>query len=106
MPVLQDWRLRECDFGALNGAATSEVHDNRRRWLDAPYPGGESWRQAVMRVAGFLPDVPTRWDGQRIMVVGHVATRLSLDHHINRVPLEDLIDAEFEWRPGWEYQLS
>lgn len=106
VPVLQDRRLRECDFGALNGAARSEVHDDRHRWLDVPYPGGESWRQAVTRVAGFLRDVPTRWDGQRILVIGHVATKLALDHHINDEPLEDVIDADFEWRAGWEYRLS
>jgi len=28
-----------------------------------------------------------------------------LDHHLDRVPLEDLIDADFEWRTGWEYQI-
>jgi 2,3-bisphosphoglycerate-dependent phosphoglycerate mutase len=105
VPVLQDWRLRECDYGELNGAATSEVHDDRRRWLDVAYPGGESWRQAVTRVAGFLDDVPTRWDGQRILVVGHVATRLALDHHLDGVPLEDLIEVPFGWRAGWEYRL-
>lgn len=106
VPVLQDWRLRECDYGELNGAATSEVHDDRRRWLDVAYPGGESWRQAVTRVGGFLRDVPTRWDGRRILVIGHVATRFALDHHINGVPLEDLIDADFGWRTGWEYLLD
>lgn len=94
-------RLRD-----LNGRARSDVHDGRHRWLDVPYPGGESWRQAVLRVAGFLRDVPTRWRGQRILVIGHVATRFALDHAINGVPLETLIDADFEWRAGWEYQLS
>lgn len=106
VPVLQDWRLRECDYGELNGAASSAVHDNRGRWLDVPYPSGESWRQAVTRVASFLRDVPMRWDGRRILVIGHVATRLALDHHLNGVPLEDLIDADFAWRAGWEYRLS
>lgn len=40
------------------------------------------------------------------MVVGHVATRLALDHHINGMSLEALVNADFEWRAGWEYQLS
>jgi 2,3-bisphosphoglycerate-dependent phosphoglycerate mutase len=106
VPVLHDWRLRECDFGDLNGAVRSHVHDGRRNWLDKPYPGGESWRQAVLRVTGFLRDVPTRWEGQRLLIVGHLATRFALDHAINGVPLETLIDAHFEWRPGWEYQLE
>ncbi len=106
LPVLQDWRLRECDYGELNGAPDNQVHDDRRRWLDVPYPGGESWRQAVTRVAGFLTDVPTRWDGERILVIGHVATRFALDHYLGGAPLEELVDTDFEWQAGWEYRLA
>lgn len=105
MPVLHDWRLRECDYGDLNGAPTSEVHANRRGRLDTRYPNGETWREAVARNARFLSDVPTRWGGNRILLIGHVATRLALDHYINGVPLEDVIEADFDWRPGWEYVL-
>ena len=50
IPVLLDWRLRECDYGRLNGAPAAEVHRDRRRYLDVPYPDGESWRQATDRV--------------------------------------------------------
>jgi len=39
-------------------------------------------------------------------VIGHVATRWAFDHLIDKVPLQDLIDAEFGWREGWEYQLT
>ncbi|MGI8418478.1 MAG: histidine phosphatase family protein [Nakamurella sp.] len=106
LPVLADWRLRECDFGLLNGATREDVHGARGRWLDSPYPGGESWRQAVQRVSGFLHDVGTRWDGARILVVGHVATRWALDHQLGGVPLEELVDEDFSWQPGWEYQLD
>jgi 2,3-bisphosphoglycerate-dependent phosphoglycerate mutase len=66
IPILLDWRLRECDYGERNGSA-AEVHvGDRRRYVDHPYPGGESWRQATARVA-------TRW---------------ALDHYLNRVALE------------------
>ena len=73
IPVLHDWRLRECDYGERNGAPTSEVHGVARQHLDTPYPGGESWRQAVARVGRFLDDLPSRWTGQRVLVVGHGA---------------------------------
>lgn len=106
VPVLHDWRLRECDFGYLNGAPRRDVHDDRRRWLDTPYAGGESWRQAVRRVAGFLIDVPTRWDGQRVLIIGHVATRWALDHELRGAGLEALMDEDFAWQEGWEYQLG
>jgi broad specificity phosphatase PhoE len=106
IPVLHDWRLRECDYGQRTGMPVSELHATRREHLDVPYPGGESWRQAVTRVGRFLADVRLRWAGQRILVVGHVATRWGLDHFIDRVRLEDLADRDFAWQPGWEYRLK
>jgi hypothetical protein len=72
VPMLLDWRLRECDYGQLNGAPSAVVHD-RAAYLDTPYPGGESWRDAVTRVGRVLPDLATRWDGRRVLVIGHVA---------------------------------
>jgi alpha-ribazole phosphatase/probable phosphoglycerate mutase len=106
LPILVDWRLRECDFGSLNGASAEQVSRERRRRLSTPYPGGESWEQAVRRAGRFLRDVPLRWSGHRILVVGHVATRWALDHFLNGERLEHLIEADFAWRPGWEYQLN
>jgi 2,3-bisphosphoglycerate-dependent phosphoglycerate mutase len=104
LPILHDWRLRECDYGDLNGTPAADLHRDRSRYLDQPYPGGESIRQAVARVGGLLHDLPSRWDGQRVLLVGHVATRWALDHLLDGVPLEDLIAAEFVWREGWEYR--
>ena len=59
----------------------------------------------MARVARFLGDLPPRWDGQRVLVIGHVATRWALDHVTRGVPLEDLVAADFGWQPGWEYRL-
>jgi alpha-ribazole phosphatase/probable phosphoglycerate mutase len=106
VPVLHDWRLRECDYGSANGMPAAEMHAGRREHLDRPYPGGESWRQAVARAGRFLDDLPLRWGGRRVVVIGHVATRWALDHVIGGVPLEELMTEEFGWRPGWEYRLD
>jgi 2,3-bisphosphoglycerate-dependent phosphoglycerate mutase len=105
-PVLYDWRLRECDYGQLNGMPVADLHAGRREHLDRPYPGGESWRQAISRVGRFLGDLPVRWSGQRFLVIGHVATRWGLDHFLGGVPLEELADQDFRWQEGWEYQVS
>src|SRR5580704_10805331 len=43
IPVLLDWRLRECDYGKRNGMPVAELHAYRRDHLDRAYPGGESW---------------------------------------------------------------
>jgi hypothetical protein len=40
-----------------------------------------------------------------VLLIGHVATRWGLDHLICKIPLEDLVAADFAWQPGWEYLL-
>jgi alpha-ribazole phosphatase/probable phosphoglycerate mutase len=106
LPILRDWRLRECDYETKNGMPTTEFHHARRLHLDEPYPAGESWRAAVSRVGRFLGDLPLRWGETRVLVIGHVATRWALDHFVDGVPLERLIEADFGWQQGWEYVLS
>jgi broad specificity phosphatase PhoE len=84
---------------------TAELHRYRRQYLDEPYPGGESWRQAIHRVGRFLDDLPFRRERRRVLVVGHVATRWAFEYYLNHVALENLIEVDFAWREGWEYVL-
>jgi broad specificity phosphatase PhoE len=101
LPVVLDWRLRECDYGTYNGLPRSMLDAERVRRVDEPWPGGESWRQAVARVESCLDELR----GERVLLIGHVATRWALDHRVHGRPLEELAAEEFEWRPGWEYVL-
>jgi 2,3-bisphosphoglycerate-dependent phosphoglycerate mutase len=105
IPVLLDWRLRECDYGRMNGLPRAQLDVERRRRIDDPFPEGESWRQAVARVGTFLEELRAAHDGRRVLTIGHVATRWALDHLVGGIALEELVDAEFEWREGWEYRL-
>ena len=59
----------------------------------------------MTRVGRFLGDLPLRWSGQRVLIIGHVATRWGLDHLIGGILLEDLVAADFAWQEGWEYLL-
>ena len=77
----------------------------RRHSINAPFPGGESYRDTAVRMRGFLDEVGPRFDGERILVIGHSATRWALEHLLNGVPLEALVDAPFDWQEGWEYRL-
>jgi alpha-ribazole phosphatase/probable phosphoglycerate mutase len=104
--ILLDWRLRECDYGTLNGSPAADLHAHRADHLDRPYPGGESWRDAAARVASFLADLRRRWSGQRVLVIGHIATRWGLDHVLGGERLEDLARRDFAWQPGWEYRAA
>jgi broad specificity phosphatase PhoE len=101
-----DARLRECDYGIYNGRPVSEVHALRRRHVDTPWPGGQSYRHVVGETAAFLADVAKQWQGRTVLVIAHAANRFALRNLFEGVPLEELVDAPFDWRPGWEYDLA
>jgi 2,3-bisphosphoglycerate-dependent phosphoglycerate mutase len=106
LPILADWRLRECNYGSLNGAPSEKVHADRTAYLERPYPGGESWRDATDRVGRFLEDLALFWEGATVLVIGHVATRLGLERFILGQDLGQAMSAEFAWQEGWEYTLE
>ena len=60
--------------------AARRLEAERVRRIDVPFPGGESWRDAVERHAGFLRELAARRDVARVLLIGHVATRWALDH--------------------------
>ena len=106
IPVHRDPRLRECDYGELNGAPVEEVTAVRRRHVDEPFPGGESYRRSSTGRAPSSRTSSPRHDGGRILVIAHSANRWALDHLVHGSPLEELVDAPFEWQEGWLYVVS
>jgi 2,3-bisphosphoglycerate-dependent phosphoglycerate mutase len=103
VPTFLDWRLRECDYGDLTGGPADRVGAEVTSHVDEPFPHGESYRDVVERVARFLDDLFLKWDGRRVVVIGHAATRWSLQHLVDNQPLEHVVGAPFDWQPGWEY---
>ena len=105
IPIVIDERLRECNYGDLNGMPRARLEADRASHVEVPWPGGESYRMVVERTRTFLADVVARHEGDRILVVAHSANRLALDHLLRGRALHELIDEPFEWQPGWEYEL-
>jgi len=71
VPIFHDWRLRECDYGALSGAPVDELELEKH--LDVPFPGGESYGDVLARVESLVRDLRRSWDGKRVLVVSHAA---------------------------------
>jgi broad specificity phosphatase PhoE len=106
IPRFLDWRLRECNYGELNGRPVPEIDAVRADKVDEAYPGGESYRQVAERVASLLADLAARFDGGRVLVVSHAAPRWAIEHLLEGRPLEELVVAPFEWQEGWLYRLD
>jgi broad specificity phosphatase PhoE len=106
LPRRQDARLRECNYGELNGHAVAEIDALKPTRVDEPYPGGESYRDVVARTREFLTDLVGEFDRTRVLVIAHAANRWSLQHLLEAVPLEELVRAPFDWQEGWEYELD
>jgi len=103
VPHLQDWRLRECNYGELNGAPVGE-RGRKSKYVDTPYPGGQSYADVVELTRSFLDDVKRWYDGRVVLVVAHSANRWALDHLVGSgAPMAELVDAPFNWQPGWDY---
>ena len=106
LTVVVDARLRECDYGRLNGAPKNVLDAERARRVDEPWPGGETYRDVVTRTRSLLKDVHSQWDGSRVLWVGHSANRWALDHLILGRDLNEMIAADFAWQPGWVYVVG
>ncbi len=105
IPIYRDVRLRECNYGVLNGMAVVLLAAERYRHIDEPFPGGQSYRQVVAQTRDFLRDLAANWDGSTVLIIAHTANRWALDHLLHGIPLEDLVDAPFAWKEGWRYAL-
>jgi broad specificity phosphatase PhoE len=106
IPIYQDSRLRECNYGELNGCQVTVMTAERSRRIKEPFPGGgQSYQQVVMATASFLHDLARNWEGKRVLIIAHSANKWALDVLLNGASLEDLVDAPFGWRPGWTYSL-
>lgn len=106
LPIIKDSRLRECDYGDLTRRPSSEVEPQRINHITEPFPNGESYEQSSKRMKSFLDNLKKNYDGKKVMVIGHAATRYGLEHWIKGISLEELVTSSWKWQPGWTYQLN
>lgn len=109
IPIIQDKRLRECNYGDLNGADEEKVDEINP--LKMKFPNGESYLDVERRIRSFLNDILEKHGGKHIAIVAHKATQLALEVVLNNKTWEEAIEEDWrkkepkEWRPGWTYIL-
>ncbi len=103
--VREDVRLRECDYGELNGCPVPELARIRADHLEVPFPGGQSYAEVVAQTRDLLHDLRAELDGERVLLVSHSANRWALQHLLDGTPLAAAVSAPFDWQPGWSWRL-
>lgn len=105
VPVIVDERLREIDYGDFEGKPSEIVEPKKEKHIKNPFPNGESYEQAVLRVQNFYLELKKNHPEKTILVVGHRATQYGLDTLLNVKTLEECLNTPFLWQPYWEYNL-
>jgi broad specificity phosphatase PhoE len=104
IPIFQDARLRECNYGIYEGRPREEMEAARVDAIDNPYPKGESYRQVAFRMRSFLAHLAATHEGQSIMLIGHAATLYTLRHLLEDLPLEETLGV-WPQRP-WRFSVA
>lgn len=109
-PIIEDERLRECNYGDFNAHPSSEVEPLQEVSITKPFPNGESYEDVKARIADFLKFLKENYDGKSVAIVAHKAPQLSLDVLLKNMTWEEAFANDWRktksWQPGWEYVLE
>ncbi len=104
--IIRYSRLRECDYGDLTRQPSKKVDAEKPKHIEKPFPNGESYEQTAERMKSFLQDLVKKYDGKKILIIGHRATQYGLERWIKSISLKDAISEKWKWQPGWKYELK
>ena len=103
--IIIDKRLRECNYGTLNGAPSKEVKGNLNYNIKNKFPEGESYKDVEIRIKKFLDEISQKY--KHIAIVAHQAPQLALEVLANKKTWKVAFETDWrnkkEWKPGWVY---
>ncbi len=100
-----DERLREKEFGVLDGLTSHGIHQTLpeqaefRRLLGKFYhrpPGGESWCDVILRLRSMLDTMALHYTGRRVLVVGHQVVVLCMRYLLERMTEDQILGVDRE----------
>ena len=105
---IEDKRLRECNYGDLDGEDKNlVVYEDH---VDDPFPNGESLKDVEKRIRDFLKYVNKNYNGKTIGIIAHRAPQLAIEVITKHITWQEANKNDWrkkgEWMPGWEYYLK
>jgi broad specificity phosphatase PhoE len=106
--MLRDSRIRECNYGDLDGQdANLVVYMDH---IDVRFPNGESLKEVEIRVKDFIEYLKEKFDGKKVALVAHRAPQLALDVILKNMSWDEAIENDWrnkkDWKPGWKYIIE
>jgi len=105
--IVQDKRLRECNYGDFNGKTSHIVEPLQETNVIKNFPNGESYEDVKRRMNEFLDFLRKNYANQEIAIVGHKAPQLALDVLLRNKTWKQAFHEDWRkknaWQPGWEY---
>jgi len=106
--IIQDKRLRECNYGDLDGADSDLVVGEDH--IKIPFPNGESMLDVERRIRDFCELLPQNYDNKHIAIVAHKAPQLAFEVITLGKTWQKAIETDWRevgsWQPGWEYIVN
>jgi len=103
--IIQDERLRECNYGDLNGKDSSLVKYEDH--IETRFSNGECMLDIETRIKSFCEFLLENYNGQHIAVVAHRAPQLAFQVITEGKTWNEVIEKDWRktksWKPGWEY---
>jgi broad specificity phosphatase PhoE len=105
--LVLDSRLREMNYGVLNGRPSGEFPSDELECIHTRYASGENCLDVEGRVRQFLEERILAFRGGNIAIVSHKYPQLALEVVCNKTTWEEAILNDWRkvgfWRPGWRY---
>lgn len=71
--IIEDKRLRECNYGDFNGKPSEVVEPMQEENIFRKFPNGESYEDVKTRIQDFLNFLKEKYDGKHVAIVTHKA---------------------------------
>ena len=108
--IIEDKRLRECNYGKFNAYPSEIVEPMQVKCIRRRFPDGESYEDVKRRIMEFLQYLKENFDGKNVAIVSHKASQLALDVIIKKKTWKQAFDKDWRkkkaWKPGWNYLLK
>lgn len=105
---IQDIRLRECNYGDLDGADKSKIIYEEH--INKPFPNGESLKDVENRIRSFIEFLKESYQGKTVGIIAHRAPQLAFEVLTKNISWEEANKKDWRkskaWQPGWEYIIK